>query len=108
MHVVFEHHLANEDLDAMQHTPSKGLTPVLAIRLIRYSFWLLHQAQELNIAGWSLLPMGQLQVGFFGVDMRMLWAILHYARDQDEDAALPPICLDQVRDYITRYLLYDC
>lgn len=80
----------------MQSTPSRRLGPILAIQLLRFSFWLLSQADALDTRRWSLLPLGKIQIGFFGIDTRMLWAILHYARDQDQDAVLPEICFNQV------------
>ncbi|CDH52878.1 predicted protein [Lichtheimia corymbifera JMRC:FSU:9682] len=55
----------------MQHTPSKGLGSALAMQLLRFSLWLQQQADGLDIQRWSLLPMGQLQVGYFGIDMRV-------------------------------------
>ncbi|KAJ8661356.1 hypothetical protein O0I10_003108 [Lichtheimia ornata] len=95
IHQACERLLADVPLVEMQSTPSRGLGPVLAMRLMRFSMWLLLQADGLDTRRWSILPLGKTQVGFFGIDLRMLWAILHYARDQDQDALVPAICLNQ-------------
>ncbi|KAI7882375.1 hypothetical protein K492DRAFT_60213 [Lichtheimia hyalospora FSU 10163] len=72
------------------------------VQLLRFSFWLLLQADALDTRRWSLLHLRKIQVGFFGNDTRMLWAILHYARDQDQDAVLPQICFNQAGDVLAK------
>ncbi|KAI7884112.1 hypothetical protein K492DRAFT_192141 [Lichtheimia hyalospora FSU 10163] len=73
--------LPGVDLAEMATGRSRALQPDLALNIVRFSGWLLVQADFLDARRWSLLPMASLEIGFFHIDRRVLWVILKQAHE---------------------------